>query len=198
MSIQSKCQTCGRKIPTTGGKLSSIEFRRYIHGINTLDKLISSKEYIGKFVYSKFRLAKYVDTFLEELEAEINNIDPTILEFNDDSLNDAKIWILNYFDQTEPEPKGALLGNDPESPLYNFLHSEYTDINESFHEFYENYASNIDNPLNKNHVSRALIALGLKPAVRKIKYDGRQAPKCVVFLYATREELSEIFRKNGY
>jgi hypothetical protein len=76
------------------------------------------------------------------------------------------------------------------------LHFEYSEIDETFHEFYDKYASNIDNPLNKNHVSRALIALGLKPTVRKIKYDGK--PKCVVFLYATKEELSEIFRKNGY
>jgi hypothetical protein len=76
MSIQSKCQTCGRKIPTAGGKLSSIEFRRTINDINTLDKLISSKEYIGKFVYSKFRLIKYADNFLEKLEEEIQYIDP--------------------------------------------------------------------------------------------------------------------------
>lgn len=196
MSTQSKCQTCGRKIPTAGGKLSSIEFRRYINVINTLDKLISSKEYIGKFVYSKFRLAKYVDTFLEELEELINYTDTTVPNIDED-LNSIRIWILNYIDQTDPEPKGALLGTDPESPLYNFLHSEYSaGINESFHDFYNNYASNVDNPLNKNHVSRALTALGLKPAVKKIKYDGK--PKCVMFIYITKEELSEIFRKNGY
>jgi hypothetical protein len=191
MSTQSKCQTCGRKIPTTGGKLSSIEFRRYVNDINTFDKLISSKEYIGKFVYSKFRLTKHVDSFLEEFEREINYIDPTILEFNDEELRRIKIWILNYVDQT----KGTLLEDNPESPLYNFLHSEYSEIDEPFHEFYDKYASNVNNPLNKNHVSRALIALGLKPTVRKIKYDGKS--KCVVFLYATKEELSEIFRKNG-
>lgn len=197
MSTQSKCQTCGRKIPTAGGKLSSIEFRRTINNIDTLDKLISSKEYIGKFIYSKFRLIKYVDNFLEKLEEEIQYIDPTSSDIDED-LSSVKIWILNYIDQTEPEQhrKGALLGSDPESPVYQFLHSIYSEINEPFHDFYDNYASNVDNPLSKNHVSRALTALGLKPAVKKIKHNDK--PKCIMFICATKEELANIFRKNGY
>ena len=195
MSIQSKCQTCGRKIPTAGGKLSSIEFRRIINDINTLDKLISSKKYIGKFVYSKFRLIKYADNFLEKLEEEIQYIDPIATTIHED-LNRIRIWILNYIDQTEPDPKGALLGNDLESPVYQFLHSVYSEIDEPFHDFYNNYASNVDNSLSKNHVSRALTALGLKPAVKKIKHNDK--PKCVMFICATKEELADIFRKNGY
>ena len=94
MSTQTKCETCGRKIPTAGGKLSSIEFRRTINNINTLDKLISSKDYIGKFVYSKFRLIKYADRFLEELEEGIQCIDPTDPNIDKD-LSCIRIWILN-------------------------------------------------------------------------------------------------------
>ena len=68
---------------------------------------------------------------------------------------------------TDPECKGFLLGKDPESPLYEFLRTEYSKINEPFQEFYEYYAQNVDNPLNKNYVFRALTALGLKTAMKK-------------------------------
>ena len=96
-----------------------------------------------------------------------------------------------------------MLGKDPESPLYEFLRTEYSEINEPFQEFYEYYAQNVDNPLNKNYVSRALTALGLKSAMKKIKQnqDGKSIGrklKCTMMLSATKDELSEIFRKNGY
>ena len=96
-----------------------------------------------------------------------------------------------------------MLGKDPESPLYEFLHTEYSEINEPFQEFYEYYAQNVDNLLNKNYVSRALTALGLKTAMKKIKQnqDGEsigRKQKCTMMLLATKDELSEIFRKNGY
>ena len=70
-----KCQTCGRKIPTSGSRLSSIGFRRRVNGINTLDDLINSKEYLAQFVKSRFYLKEYVDKFLAELE---EGIDPTV------------------------------------------------------------------------------------------------------------------------
>src|SRR6266496_4409270 len=87
--------------------------------------------------------------------------------------------------------------------LYEFLHTEYSEINEPFQEFYEYYAQNVDNSLNKNYVSRALTALGLKTAMKKIKQnqDGEsisRKQKCTMMLSATKDELSEIFRKNGY
>src|SRR5437763_15508674 len=111
-----KCQTCGRKIPTSGSRLSSIGFRRRVNGITTLDDLINSKEYLAQFVKS---------------------------------LPNIKTWILKYYDDTDPERKGFLLGKDPESPLYEFLRTEYPEINEPFQEFYEYYAQNVDNPLIK-------------------------------------------------
>jgi len=48
-----------------------------------------------------------------------------------------------------------------------------------------------------------LTALGLKTAMKKIKQNqdgesiGRKL-KCTMMLLATKDELSEIFRKNGY
>ena len=185
-----KCQTCGRKIPTSGSRLSSIGFRRKVNSINTLDDLINSKKYLAQFVKSRFQLKEYVDKFLARLEEEIDCIDPENLG-ND--IPNIKTWILKYYD---PERKGFLLGKDPESPLYEFLHTEYPEINEPFQEFYEYYAQNVDNPLNKNYVSRALTALGLKTAMKKIKQDAGKL-KCTMMLSATKDELSEIFRKNG-
>jgi len=194
-----KCQTCERKILTYGSRLSSIGFRRRVNGITTLDDLINSKEYLAQFVKSRFHLKEYVDKFLARLE-EIDCIDP---ENPADDISNIKTWILKYYDDTDPERKGFLLGKDPESPLYEFLRTEYSEINEPFQEFYEYYAQNVDNPLNKNYVSRALTALGLKTAMKKIKQNqygksiGRKQ-KCTMMLLATKDELSEIFRKNGY
>ena len=51
-----KCQTCGRKILTSGSRLSSIGFRRRVNGITTLDDLINSKEYLAQFVKADFTL----------------------------------------------------------------------------------------------------------------------------------------------
>ena len=192
-----KCQTCGRNLPTSGTRLSSIGFRRRVNGINTLDDLINSKEYLVQFVKSRFQLKEYVDNFLARVEEEINSIDP---ENPGNDIHNTKTWILKYYDD---EGKGFLLGKDPESPLYEFLRTEYPEINEPFQEFYEYYAENVDDPLNKNYVSRALNALGLKIAMKKIKQiqDGTsisEKPKCTMMLSATKDELSEIFRKNGY
>ena len=194
-----KCQTCGCKIPTSGSRLSSIGFRRRVNGIITLDDFIDSKKNLAQFVKSRFHLKEYVDKFLTRFE-EINCIDP---ENPGDDIPNIKTWILKYYDDTDPERKGFLLGKDPESPLYEFLRTEYSEINEPFQEFYEYYAQNVDNPLNKNYVSRALTALGLKTAMKKIKQnqDGEsigRKQKCTMMLSATKDELSEIFRKNGY
>ena len=193
-----ECQTCGRKVPTSGARLSSIEFRRKINSIKTIEELTACKDYFAQFVKSRFWLKECVSEFLRGLEDQIF--------INDSNIGAIKIWILNYKDNSEPESKGMLLGKDPESPLYEFLRLQYSEINETFNEFYEYYAQNIDNPLNKNHVSRALNALGLKSIMKKIRLAkdakaedaGAFKPKCVMALHATKEELSDILRKNGY
>src|SRR5205085_10821442 len=165
------------------------------NGITTLDDLINSKEYLAQFVKSQFQLKEYVDKFLARLE-EIDCIDP---ENPADDIPNIKTWILKYYDDTDPERKGFLLGKDSESPLYEFLRTEYSEINEPFQEFYEYYAQNVDNPLNKNYVSQALTILSLKIVIKKIKQnqDGGKL-KCTKMLLAIKDELSEIFRKNGY
>src|ERR1044072_1416265 len=145
-----KCQTCGRKIPTSGLRLSSIGFRRKVNSITTLDNLINSKKYLAQFIKSRFQLKEYVDKFLARFEEEIDSIDS---ENPSNNISYIKTWILKYYDDTDPEHKGFLLGKDPESPLYKFLHTEYSKINKSFQEFYEYYAQNVDNSFNKNYIS---------------------------------------------
>src|SRR5437764_4068170 len=101
-----KCQTCGRKIPTSGSRLSSIGFQRRVNGITTLDDFINSKEYLAQFVKSRFHLKEYVDKFLARLEEEIDCINP---ENPDDNIPNIKTWILKYYDDIDPECKGFLL-----------------------------------------------------------------------------------------
>jgi len=164
-------------------KLSSIVFRHKIHSINTIEDLTKCEEYITQFVKNKYQNKEYVDRFLKGLDEVVcpsSNIDAT------------KIWILTYIDG----PSGvALLGNDPETSLYKFIHFNYTEINMSPNDFYQNYTNTINDFLNKNHVSRALNALGINPVMRKIKLDGRR--KCTMMIHVAQEELSEILKKNG-
>ena len=180
------CQSCGRKIPTSGGKLSSIEFRRKINSIQSMEELVDCKNYLAQFVKSRFRLKKCVDEFLRRLEDWITT----------DDIDTIKTRILVYIDTSDSVLGDMLLGKDPESPVYEFLCSSYSEIDQTFHDFYDSYCHFTDHPLNRNHVSRALNALGLKSIMKKIKFEGRD--KCAMVLYATKEELSEILRKNGY
>ena len=45
--------------PNPSRKLSSIEFRHYVNSIDTLEKLIDSKEYLARYIKSKFRIEEY-------------------------------------------------------------------------------------------------------------------------------------------
>jgi hypothetical protein len=185
-----ECQTCGHKVSTSGVRLSSIEFRRKINSMKTIEELVECKNYLAQFVKSRFRLKECVAEFLKRLE------DQFII--NDSNIDAIKTWILDYKDNPDDcrESKRMLLGKDPESPLYDFLRLNYTEIDETFHEFYDNYAQNVDNPLNKNHVSRALNALGIKPVMKKIKSEDKT--KCVMVINIKSTELSELLKKNGF
>src|SRR2546430_14368671 len=159
--------------PNPSRKLSSIEFWCYVHSIDTLEKLIDSKEYLARYIKSKFRIKEYVDRFLEELEP--------MLEYHDlySDIGYIKIWILTY----ACIPAKGCNFDDPERPIYEFLQSSYPDINETFQKFYNKYAHNTDKPLSKNHVSRALNALGIKAVMKKLRTNDNK-PKCFMVLYS--------------
>jgi hypothetical protein len=176
----------------TGVKLSSINFRRKIHSIKTIEEFINSTDYIEQFVRSRFRCNKEaVNFFLEKLAFQFT--------INTSNIDTIKIWILNYTYNLQP-----LLGKDPESPLYEYICLNYPDINISFNDFYQNYSANVSRPLNKNHVSRALNALGINPVMKKIKIPGPPGPpgcdrkKCTMMIQVTDSALSDILKKNGF
>src|SRR5579871_5780784 len=146
----------------TGVKLSSINFRRKIHSIKTIEEFINSTDYIKQFVRSRFN-KEAVNFFLEKLDFQFT--------INTSNIDAIKIWILNYTYNLQP-----LLGKDPESPLYEYICLNYPDINISFNDFYQNYSANVSRPLNKNHVSRALNALGINPVMKKMKIS--EPPRC--------------------
>src|ERR1041385_8353642 len=72
-----KCQTCGRKIPTSGSRLSSIGFRRKVNSITTLDDLINSKEYLAQFVKSQFHRS---EEHTSELQSRLHLVCRLLLE----------------------------------------------------------------------------------------------------------------------
>jgi hypothetical protein len=184
----------------TGVKLSSINFRRKIHSIKTIEEFINSTDYIAQFVRNRFRCNKEaVDFFLEKLAFQFT--------FNTTNIDAIKIWILNYTYNLQP-----LLGKDPESPLYEYIYSTFRApqrdngkaINISFNDFYQNYSANVSHPLNKNHVSRALNALGINPVMKKLKISGPPGlPGCdrkksTMMIQVTDSALSDILKKNGF
>ena len=171
--------------PNPSRKLSSIEFRCYVNDIESLEKLIDSKEYLARYIKSKFQIKEYVDRFLEELEP--------MLKYQEQGhdIGYIKIWIFTYATTTDGRNF-----DDPERPVYEFLQSSYPNINETFQEFYNKYAHNTDKPLSKNHVSWALNALGIKAVMKKLRTNDNK-PKCFMVLYKTKEELSGILINNG-
>ena len=169
----------------TGVKLSSINFRRKIHSIKTVQELINSKDYITQFI--KRRLGKEaIDHFLDVFPSINNNSNVPR------DIDAIKIWILGYTYNLQ-----SLLDKEPESPLYEFICLNYPEINMSFNDFYQDYTDNISYSLNKNHVSRALNALGINPVMKKVKVAANRK-KCVMMIQVTEDSLSEILKKNGF
>jgi hypothetical protein len=176
------CPTCGHIIANQRNilRLSTLEFRRRVHEIPDKEKLIDAKEYLVRFIGSYKVSGECANDFLQSLEEMIESHDTA------SSLADIKIWILSY------------ISNAKEAELYKFLQQSQTyqdSIDEPFANFYDCYAQNVDEPLNKNRVSRALTAFGLKPIMKKTLVDGKRS-SCIK-ICATKEELAEAFRKNG-
>ncbi|RHZ62230.1 hypothetical protein Glove_341g49 [Diversispora epigaea] len=211
-TIKPKCQTCSHITASNSAlRLSSIEFRRYVNSITDLDKLITSKDYFVRFIKSYFKSKEYADIFLKELEKiiEKHNRISDILYI--------KIWIFNYIFNPEEKGQTSLHSNcdlNKEKYLYKYLQSNYSDINETFTTFYENYTQKLlyksykddspshealppiaQTPFSKNKVSRALSALGLKTIIKKVVINNK--PKCVIMISATHNELSELLYKNA-
>ena len=89
---KSYCPTCGHVIAKKRTNLSSLEFRRLIHKINTIEGLIDNKECLSRFIKSSYN-KDFADQFLEDLEGKIIDQDESCSE---QSLSSIKLWLLGF------------------------------------------------------------------------------------------------------
>lgn len=172
------CDVCGHIIARPLGYTANY-FRLHVNGINDFDQFIETKKYIIHFIESRYNKAlsrKFLEVFEKMIKDHNRSHD---IEY-------IKLWLLEIINNTR---------SSREMRLYEFLRDEYSDINETFSEFYNRYTCSVDNPLTKNLVSRSLTALGLKTVAVREKRDGKWTSFAVI--RASNDELTEIFRKNG-
>jgi hypothetical protein len=173
------CVTCGHIIAKPIG-YTTINFRLCVNKIKDLDQLIESKKYFSHFIESRYDKI-LSNNFSEVFEKMIENHNRS----ND--IEYIKLWLLELINNSSSSSK--------EIQFYKFLKNEYFEINETFTNLYNNYADSVDNPLSKNQVSRAFTALGLKTLIAREKHNGKW--RSLVIVRASKDELSEIFQKNG-
>jgi hypothetical protein len=175
------CPACGHILAKTKRGISTIEFRRIIHGCSDIDSLCENVYKLIKIFRYITRDAKLTVAFSQDFEKQLNDIP--------EDIETIKIWLLKQINKLDKD-----VG---EKALYRLLFDIYAEegINEPFAVFYDIYAERTDNPLSKNCVSRALRALGLITKMIKMVVNGKE--KSVISIRATREELISIANKNG-
>jgi hypothetical protein len=161
--------------------LSTIEFRRTIHGCEDRNSLYKNMCKLIKIYRNVTKDAKLTVIFTYGFESILDNI----LQ-NTDTI---KLWLL--------EQLNGLDRDVGERAVYRLLYDFYLEegIDTPFAVFYDIYSEMTDNPLSKNCVSRALRALGLQTKMVRMIIDGKE--KSVITIRASAEELRDIFRKNG-
>lgn len=187
------CNNCGRIIPKNRIILSSTNFRLCVNNIKDLDGLIKSKEYVVQFIENRHqhsqelrrRILDYLEYKIEILRDQAQlKAEQYVLE----DLEELKLWLLDIINKIDNSGK--------EMYFYEYIRSSYSSIYETFTDFYDKYACAMNEPLNKNQISRLLTALGLRTTVKKVNTpDGKS--KCCVFLNVPEDKLSETFKKNG-
>lgn len=185
LSKREYCPTCKHIIARDRVDLSSIECRRFIHSITNMDMLANAKDYFTRFIRSVYRVKEFADDFQDKLDMKITC---------EEDLDSIKLWILDFINN--PRDLETLRERFSEIDLYNFLQDDHSEIDMPFRDFYDAYSSSYDKPMNKNRVSRALSAFGLKATLKKIMCDGKM--KSTMMLCASEDQLSELYRKNGF
>ena len=71
-----------------------------------------------------------------------------------------------------------------------------TIITITFTDLYNRYCEYVDTFLNKNKISQALSAFGLKIVMKKVLRNNKQT--CAIMVCAKAEEISEFIYKNGF
>ena len=179
--IRKYCPVCGLVLAKPRRGLSTIEFRRTVQRCTDIDSLHENIYKLIKIYRSVSLDDELTFTFTRDYEEQLNSIEPDV--------ESIKIWLLKRINELDRD-----VG---EKALYRFLFDLYVveGINEPFVVFYGMYCIVIDNPLSKNFVSRALKAFGIVTKMSRMVIDGKE--KSTITINATREELLELFRKNG-
>jgi hypothetical protein len=175
------CPACGHMMAKPKRGLSTIEFRRTIHGCEDRDSLYENMCKLIKIYRNVTKDAGLTVTFTQSFEDLLNE--------NQHDAPNIKLWLL--------EQLNGLDRDVGEQALYRLLYDFYSEegIDTPFAVFYDIYSEMTDNPLSKNCVSRALRALGLMTKMIRMIIDGKE--KSVISIRASAEELRDIFRKNG-
>jgi hypothetical protein len=163
-----KCKTCGHIIAKPITNLSSIEYCRRINNIQNFRDFESLREYILHYVDTKYNDSLFLRNLNDKIEDEV-------------SIDNLKLWLICY----------SGINYCEESQLYHYLASIHN-IDETFIEFYNKFIQETSSTLNKNRVSRALSAIGIKTMMKRIDN------KCCIVIRVSNVELTEILRKNGY
>lgn len=196
LTSKKTCNACGHIISKTRTNLSATNFRLCVNNIKDLDGLIKSKEYLAQFIGNRYHSSGLKRRILEILEDKIEEFEQSPVPLED--LERFKLWLLDTINKTDI--------SDKEMYFYEYIRSNYSSIYETFTDFYNKYAYTVNDPLNKNRISRLLTALGLKTITKKINIpadnkSGMRVPllrnKCCVFLNVPEDKLSETFKKNG-
>ena len=151
------CNACGRIFPKTRTILSATSFRLCVNNIKDLDGLIKSKEYLAQFIGNRYHNPELKRRFLEVLEDKIEEFEQDV---SSEDLERFKLWLLDTINKTDIPP-------GKEMYFYEHIQFNYSSIYETFTDFYDKYAYTVNDPLNKNHISRLLTALGLKTIIKK-------------------------------
>ncbi|GET02139.1 hypothetical protein GLOIN_2v1783702 [Rhizophagus clarus] len=183
--IRKYCPICGLALAKPRRGLSTIEFQRTVHGCTDIDSLHESIYKLIKIFRCVSQNDELTFAFTQDYEYQLEFYDFSIPE----EFELIKIWLLKQINGLDRD-----VG---EKALYQLLFDLYAEegINEPFAVFYDIYYDRVNNPLSKNFVSCALRALGLVTKMSRIVVNGRE--KSIISINATREELLELFRKNG-
>ncbi|CAB4419733.1 unnamed protein product [Rhizophagus irregularis] len=175
------CSTCGHIIAKTKKGLSGVEFRRIVREITQKEDLNNSKDRLIKIIRHASLNVDFTNAFTEVLDNKIRG---------NENIENIQNWLIDQI---------SITGKDSgERFLYQYLYDVYSEgIDGSFSDFYEGYAFHCaDSPMTKNMVSRALGAIGLKPKMMKIDFEGRR--KSAIVIKASADELYEALRRSGY
>ena len=175
------CSTCGHIIAKTKKGLSGVEFRRIVREITQKEDLINSKDRLIKIIRHASLNVDFTNAFTEVLDNKIRG---------NENIENIQNWLIDQI---------SITGKDSgERFLYQYLYDVYSEgIDGSFSDFYEGYAFHCaDSPMTKNMVSRALGAIGLKPKMMKIDFEGHR--KSAIVIKASADELYEALRRSGY